>query len=211
MKIEKVYITKSAQRLIRDIPALKRAYFEITKSIKSVTWPTGSSKCTINNSEKNINGVVPLKESCYVMLEKNYNWLREKSLKVLKEEKKKGGPIDVYKEFTGSSAFALKRVGLEFETGNISSAHRSLNKLLLGLNRKELDLSVIMMPVKTLAYYLTDRVTNYEELEPYFENVKRSAFIFIGFAAEAYDPSAPIIPKGPDGMSKRSVKRWKDV
>ncbi len=211
MKIEKVHITKSAQKLIQDVPALKRAYAEITKSIKSVTWPAGSRKFTINNSEKNINGVVPLKESCYVMLEKNYSWFREKPLKVLKEEKEKGGPIDVYKEFADNSPLALKRVGLEFETGNISSAHRSLNKLLLGQNRKELDLSVIMMPVKALAYYLTDRVTNYEELEPYFENVKRAAFIFIGFDADAYDPSAPIIPKGPDGMSTRSIKKWKDL
>ncbi len=209
MKIEKVHITKIAQKLIHDVPALKRAYAEITKSIKAVTWPTGSRKFTINNSEKNINGVVPLKESCYIMLEGKYGWFREKPLKVLKEEKEKGGPIDVYKECIHDISNKLKCVGLEFETGNISSAHRSLNKLLLGLNRKELDLSIIMMPVKTLAYYLTDRVTNYEELEPYFENVKRSAFIFIGFDADAYDPTAPIIPKGPDGMSKRSIKKWK--
>jgi len=210
MKIEKVYLTRSAKNLVEDDPFLKQAYAEIMNSIRSVGWPIASQQFTINNSEKNVNGVVPLKEACYIMLEEKYCWFREKPLKVLKEEKEKGGPIDVYKEFVDKKQNNVKRVGLEFETGNISSAHRSLSKLLLGLNRKELDLAIIMMPVKALAYYLTDRVANYEELEPYFENVKRASFIFIGFDADTYDSSVPVIPKGPDGMSDRSIKKWKD-
>ncbi|MEH7693974.1 PDDEXK family nuclease [Bacillus altitudinis] len=208
MKIDKQFITEEAKKLLANDKVIQQAYEEVKASICSPIWPTDSDIFTINNTEKNCNGVVPIKELCYTMLEEDYNWFREKPLDVLKLEKKKGGPIDVYKEFTEGNY--VRRVGLEFETGNISSAHRSMNKLLLGLKYNELDLSMILMPIKDLAYYLTDRVTNFEELEPYFEITEGQPFIFIGFNAEAYDPNVSLIPKGKDGMSKRSIKKWKD-
>ncbi|CAN7767887.1 restriction endonuclease [Paenibacillus sp. LjRoot153] len=206
LKIEKVYLTGITQQLLDNDQLFKQAFDEVISSICSSVWPRGSNNFTANNSEKNINGVVPLKENCYIMLEEVYNWFREKPLDVLKIEKEKGGPIDVYKEFREGNA--LRRVGLEFETGNIGSGHRAMQKLILGINRQELDLAIILMPVKEFAYYLTDRITNYEELEPYFENAEGKPFIFIGFNADAYDSSVESIPKGKDGMSKRSVKKW---
>ena len=118
----------------------------------------------------------------------------------------KGGPIDVYKEFT-STREELK-VGLEFETGNISSAHRSLNKLAVGIKHSEIQLAILLMPVKRLSYYLTDRVSNYEELKPYFCLVDDYPFIFIGFDVERYSENVPFLPKGNDGMSKRSTRKW---
>lgn len=207
MKIEKEFLTNEAREILSKDRLIQQVYHEVKTSICSPIWPINSTIFTINNSKKNINGVVPIKELCYTLLEDTYNWYREKPLDVLKMEKKKGGPIDVYKEFIENND--LKRVGMEFETGNISSAHRSMNKLLLGLKRGELDLAVILMPVKQLAYYLTDRVTNFEELEPYFELTEGQPFIFIGFNSEAYDPNVPLIPKGSDGMSSRSIKKWK--
>ena len=208
MKIEKVYMTREAEELVNTDILFKTAYEEVVSAICSSVWPIDSKTFIINNTEKNGNGVVPVKELCYVMLEETYNWFREKPLDVLKLEKKKGGPIDVYKEFIENND--IKRVGLEFETGNISSAHRSMNKLLLGLNRQELDLAIILMPAFELSYYLTDRVSNYEELEPYFENTEGKPFIYIGFNADGFDPNVPFIPKGKDGMSNRSIKKWKD-
>ncbi|MCY8065418.1 restriction endonuclease [Bacillus haynesii] len=208
MKVEKVYMTKEAKELVNKDNLFKQSYDEVVASICSAVWPMKSKTFKINNSQKNGNGVVPVKELCYAMLEDTYNWYREKPLNVLKLEKKKGGPIDVYKEFTEN--FDIKRVGLEFETGNISSAHRSMNKLLLGLKRNEIDLAVILMPVYELSYFLTDRVSNYEELEPYFEITEGKPFIYIGFNADSFDSSVPLIPKGKDGMSKRSIKKWKD-
>ncbi|MFL0497766.1 restriction endonuclease [Priestia megaterium] len=203
MKVTKVYITEYAKELLNSNSVYKEAYKEVVTAISSTVWPIGSNVFAINNSVKNANGVVPLKEKCYIELEDTYNWYREKPLNVLKIEKQKGGPIDVYKEFNSG-----ERVGMEFESGNIASAHRSMNKLLLGINRNELDLGIILMPVKGLAYYLTDRITNYEELEPYFEITEGKPFIFIGFDATIYDNNIPLIPKGKDGMSKRSIKKW---
>lgn len=202
-------MTKEAEHLLRTDVLCEQAFNEVKISIRSSVWPKGSSLFTVNISEKNVNGVVPLKDECYIMLENKFDWYREKPLDVLKYEKQKGGPIDVYKEFQGIDGI-IRRVGLEFETGNISSAHRSMQKLLLGLNRGELDFAMILMPVYQLAYYLTDRVTNYEELEPYFENAEGRPFAFIGFNADAFDSSVEIIPKGSDGMSRRSIKKWKN-
>ncbi|MEG9294956.1 restriction endonuclease [Mangrovibacillus sp. Mu-81] len=216
MKIDKEFMTDEAKDLLAKDTLLKKAYEEVKKSICSPIWPIESEIFSINNTEKNCNGVVPIKELCYSMLEDTYNWFREKPLDVLKLEKKKGGPIDVYKEFVFEQSkdsnlyTVIRRVGMEFETGNISSAHRSMNKLLLGLGREEINLAIILMPIKELAYYLTDRVTNFEELEPYFEIAEGQPFIFIGFNADAYNPNVPLIPKGKDGMSNRSIKRWKD-
>lgn len=205
MFISKQYITPDAKQLLKNNSVALQAYNEVLDSIKSIVSEE-SSEFYINNTEKNGNGVVPIKEKCYIKLEFEYLWFREKPLLYLKDEMKKGGPIDVYKEFIeNDNQF---NVGLEFETGNISSAHRSMNKLVVGLKRNEIQLAILMMPVKRLSFYLTDRVSNYEELEPYFCIVNENPFIFLGFDAEQYCDSVPQLLKGKDGMSKRSTRKW---
>lgn len=198
MYIKEIFITPAAQELINTSALAQDAYYEIKTSIQNMI-------SRINNSEKNCNGVVPIKEGCYQMLEENFHWFREKPLATLAQ---KGGPIDVYKEFYDNDLIFC--VGLEFETGNISSAHRSMNKLLLGIHNSELDLAVLLMPMHSLSYYLTDRVSNYEELKPYFPLVGNSPFIILGFDAEEYTNSVPCLPKGSDGMSKRAIHKWKN-
>lgn len=198
MHVSQAYITEPAKSLLASSSLAVTAYNEIRSSIENMIG-------TINNSSKHCNGVVPIKEGCYQLLEEYYGWFREKPLDSFSE---KGGPIDVYKEFQQYSE--LLRVGLEFETGNISSAHRSMNKLALGLAHKDLDFAVLLLPVYKLSYCLTDRVSNYEELYPYFSLVDKIPFVFLGFDAESYDPSYEILPKGRDGMSLRAIHKWKD-
>ena len=198
MHIEECFITHDAQNLIAHNPFACQAFQEITDAVNSMVR-------VINNSEKNCNGVGPLKEACYRMLEEQYGWYREKPLAVLAE---KGGPIDVYKSFSDTDG--CFNVGIEFETGNISSAHRAMNKLNLGVHNGELHLAVLMMPMHRLSYYLTDRVSNYEELKPYFSLVSDVPFIMIGFNVEEYSSDVPCLAKGSDGMSKRSVRKWKN-
>lgn len=197
MHIEKQYITERAKRLLRCNNFAALAYKQIQDSVCSMVD-------SINCSEKNYNGVVPLKEPCYKTLEETYGWYREKPLDILSE---KGGPIDVFQLFQDDHN--IFRVGLEFETGNISSAHRSMNKLSLGISASEIDMAVLLMPMHKLSYYLTDRVSNYEELEPYFPLIKDVPFIVIGFDVEDYSTSVDGLSKGKDGMSKRSVHKWK--
>lgn len=60
------------------------------------------------------------------------------------------------------------RTVVEWETGNISSSHRSLNKMCLALIGGVIDAGVLVVPSKFLAPHLTDRIGNIRELQPYF-------------------------------------------
>jgi len=57
---------------------------------------------------------------------------------------------------------------VEWETGNISSSHRSLNKMCLALMGGIVDAGVLIAPSKFLYAHLTDRIGNIRELQPYF-------------------------------------------
>lgn len=95
---------------------------------------------------------------------------------------------------------------LEWETGNISSSHRAVNKLVLGLLRGVFLGAALVLPSRKLYPYLTDRIGNYEELEPYFD-VWRAVRIQEGFLAifviehDQVDTSVPRITKGTDGRA----------
>lgn len=207
MLIAKEYISKVAQDLISDSLLAKQAYNEVADSIKKNVTP-GYNVFILNNTKKNCNGVAPVKERCYQILEEDYDWYREKPLSYFHDDVQKGGPIDVYKEFFQNNDVLC--AGLEFETGNISSAHRSMNKLCIGITKGEIAIGFLLMPIKAMSFYLTDRVSNYEELEPYFLLLDRTPFVVFGFDAEEYNPNAPLLPKGKDGMSPRTIRKWQD-
>ena len=44
-----------------------------------------------------------------------------------------------------------------------------MNKMALALRRGLVSGGVLVLPSRALARYLTDRIGNYEELEPYFD------------------------------------------
>ena len=69
-------------------------------------------------------------------------------------------------------------------------------------------ISMLMMPIKKMSFYLTDRVSNYEELEPYFLLLDEIPFVVFGFDVEEYSTDAPLLPKGRDGMSPRTIRKW---
>jgi len=54
------------------------------------------------------------------------------------------------------------------KTGNISSSHRSLNKMSMALQADLLDAAVLVVPSINLYGHLTDRIGNIKELPPYF-------------------------------------------
>lgn len=206
MNIPESYVSTQADYLIQTNGLAHQAFNEIQDSILQ-NCTDASGEFTINSSKKNCNGVVPVKEGIYHRLEVYYEWFREKPLAYF-EDAQKGGPIDVYKEF-GDRAHPFN-VGLEFETGNISSAHRSMNKLCMGIKHGDLQMAFLIMPIKRLAYYLTDRVSNYEELAPYFGLLDDFPIVVFGFDADHYDPTAPLLAKGRDGMSKRNIRKWQN-
>lgn len=59
------------------------------------------------------------------------------------------------------------KVAIEWETGNISSSHRALNKLCVCLEKGIISIGVLIVPSRKLYAHITDRIGNIYELTPY--------------------------------------------
>jgi len=111
------------------------------------------------------------------------------------------GPIDSVKFLPGNRYFAV-----EWETGNISSSHRAINKMAIGLLDGVIEGGVLILPSREMYQYLTDRVGNFAEIEPYFnvwKNLKISNGLLAVIEIEHDDLSedVPPIRKGTDGRA----------
>ncbi len=173
----------------------------ILQAIQKIEWPVGSGSFTLfdqpGKSRGEGNGVKPIKDECMKYLAK-MGWDLETKIDIAKL--KQPGPIDAtYK--VGKKFFCV-----EWETGNISSSHRALNKMALGIIKGILIGGVLILPTRKMYKYLTDRIGNYPEIEPYFD-LWRSLKVDEGFLAviaiehDAVSNQVPRIPKGTDGRS----------
>lgn len=169
---------------------------EIERAIQSVVWPPGSNRFTINpdrgRGRGQGNGVVPIKQACMQSLG-DFGWSID--------ERRNPYRFDAIKSLKDGTIF-----GLEWETGNISSSHRSMNRILLAHHRCTVIGGALILPTRNLYKYLTDRVGNYAELEPYFEfwrTIRWSNGILAVFAVEHDDTSSdvPRIQKGTNGRA----------
>jgi hypothetical protein len=169
---------------------------EIREAISLIVHPPGASNFTIN-PVRHGNGVKPIKDACMIALRDQYGWTLETSIRYATRSP---GKIDATKVID-RYLFAL-----EWETGNISSSHRAVNKMVLGLLRKVFLGTVLVLPSRKLYPYLTDRIGNYEELEPYFD-VWRAVQIEEGFLAifvvehDQISSDVALITKGTDGRA----------
>lgn len=169
---------------------------EIRNAIELIVWPLGASNFTINPSLHG-NGVKPIKNACMAALKEIYGWQLETKIMYAT---KAPGRVDATK------VLAQHLFALEWETGNISSSHRAINKLVLGMLRGVFLGSALVLPSRSLYTYLTDRIGNFEELEPYFD-VWRAVNINEGFLEifvvehDAVDNNVPRITQGTDGRS----------
>ncbi len=177
----------------------KRIRKDIVTAIKSITWPSESNIFTIN-PQKHGNGVVPIKQAFIAHLQKA-GWIAEMKVDV-EATTTTPGKIDAVKTIN-NSYFAV-----EWETGNISSSHRALNKIVTGILSGKLIGGSLIIPTRRFYYYLTDRIGNYSELEPYFP-IWRSINCHSGFLSviaiehDAIGEKAPLIQKGTDGRALR--------
>lgn len=170
---------------------------EIRYAIMSVVWPPGSSNFAINPLRKR-NGVKPIKEGCMLVLRDQFGWSLESA--VFTGDTTQPGKVDAIRQ-TSLGTFVL-----EWETGNISSSHRALNKLVLGMLRKVIIGGVLILPTRLLYKYLTDRVGNYEELQPYFPiwrnaPLEKGLLMVIAIEHDTIDATVPLIRKGTDGRA----------
>lgn len=180
------------------------AWQEISAAVLATDWPHGSGSFTIypesGKKSGEGNGVKPIKIPCIEAL-RNSGWLIE-SLPDIGSSVLGTGDLDALK-ITDEGFIAF-----EWETGNISSSHRALNKLFLAMQETNTLGSFLVVPSDNLKGYLTDRIGNIGELRPYFPLWSNLTgingalrIIVVEHDATSYDVSK--IPKGTDGRAKR--------
>ena len=107
---------------------------------------------------------------------------------------------------------------IEWETGNISSSHRSMNKLCLALMTSQIQIGVLIVPSRAMYPHLTYRIGNWMELSPYLHFWKKAGeFVKKGLLAVTVveqdeltdDPSIPYIGQGKDGRSAEGKAKTK--
>ncbi len=174
---------------------------QIKDSIQSVEWPPGSGSFTLypqsGKKRGEGNGVKPIKHVFIKYLEK-FGWKLETKLDIATVYRP--GPID--------ATFKLnnKYFAVEWETGNISSSHRALNKMSIGILKNLLIGGILILPTREMYQYLTDRVGNYRELEPYFLlwkslSIEDGYLAVIAVEHDEISYDVPRIPKGTDGRA----------
>jgi len=147
--------------------------------------------------------------------------LREKSAVVFAKYPQTDEKEEVaWNESVGDLDFWFKtdsgfRTVVEWETGNISSSHRSLNKMCLALMGNLADAAVLVVPSKMLYKHLTDRIGNIRELQPYFyfwnrfgTLIEKGLLAVIEVEQDGLFESMDVrqfVPTGTDGNSRRAL------
>jgi hypothetical protein len=175
----------------------------------------------------NRNGVSPIKSQFFSAMAKA-KWKTEQSLSIDTYLRKSRDlqPFLTYPDLrllgerlhssVGDFDFAYEtdsgfRTVVEWETGNISSSHRSLNKMCLALIAGLTDAGVLIVPSRVLYPHLTDRIGNWLELCPYLsfwhavgmKTLKKGllAVTVVEHDELVTDASVPYINQGVDGRS----------
>jgi hypothetical protein len=174
---------------------------DIVSAIQSIEWPLHSGAFTLRDEPGKKrgqgSGVTPIKLACMKHL-KTVGWGLETRVNVA--TLRRPGPIDATFP-VGSRLFCM-----EWETGNISSSHRALNKMALGILKGIFIGGALVLPTRAMYKYLTDRVGNFAEIEPYFGlwralQVEAGLLVVIAIEHDAVSRSVPRIPKGTDGRA----------
>lgn len=195
-------------------PQFEHIAGDIRAAIEAVRWPPQGPDFTIypesGKKRGEGNGVVPIKRG-FVETLRGRGWLPEGEFP--RDDTQADEDPDI---LTQPGAFDvrldLSPHGLlpfvaEWETGNVSSSHRALNKMALALVFGRISGGILVVPVKRLAQYLTDRIGNYEELRPYFPlySALRIENGYLGIAAVEHDAESYAVPRIPKGTSGRAV------
>lgn len=213
---------------ITNTDVWRSAHESYVRSIQKIDHPRGSGTLTLRHisaDKKDRNGVPYLKNR-FVDHMRNETWLTETPV-VIRSGREHPHfvtypDLAVYQEPVtasfGSFDFTSKapdgtRIALEWETGNISSSHRSLNKLCIALANGDIQIGVLIVPSRNLYVHLTDRIGNIAELSPYLAFWQQSrAFVARGLLALtvvehdfiSHDPNLPYLKTGDDGRARQA-------
>jgi Restriction endonuclease BamHI len=201
------------------------------RSIESIEHPPGSGSFTIRRKKRKRpqskqwfrNGVGYLKQNFLDHIKNVEGWQAEgvadlglgNQPPIYLYPSGQPYPIDVaiFGEFDlVTTAPQGTRVAIEWETGNVSSSHRSMNKLVLALEAGSVSVGVLIVPGRVLYQHLTDRIGNFEELSGYMRmwqsfgaNVENGllAVSVVEYDHLTDDPAIPYLPMAEDGNAAR--------
>lgn len=199
------------------------------RAIASIDHPEGCGTLTLRkkerlpNSQWQRNGVGYLRMRFLEFMRDSEKWKTESVVDLSRDREQP--PILLYpsledyrepitSDFGGFDFMATAahgtRVAIEWETGNISSSHRSMNKLAIALSSGIIEVGVLILPSRALYEHLTDRVGNIGELSGYlsmWEGLKAQvprgllAITVVEHDALTTDSSLPYLKVGGDGRA----------
>ncbi|NIA70086.1 hypothetical protein HBA54_15885 [Pelagibius litoralis] len=199
-------------------------------SIESIDHPLGTGALKLRRKMKDAdgkwkrNGVKYLKERFFDHMTRAESWEPEAAVKF--EQKRLQPSITLYpsgEEYHPEKASSFGgfdfvthtdagvQVAIEWETGNISSSHRSLNKLTIALQNGAIQVGVLIVPSRPLYRHLTDRIGNIDELSGYLRfwaELKATtdrgllAITVVEHDELTDDPKHQYLPSGLDGRAR---------
>lgn len=201
------------------------------RSIQSIDFPEGTGNLKLRRKFKrpdgqwDRNGVVYLKSRFLDHMVKNEGWRAEVGFDLGKNrippELRLYPSLQPHKEPITSEfgdfdlvtiAPGGTHVAIEWETGNISSSHRSMNKLAIALGTGKVQAGVLIVPSRDLYEHLTDRIGNIGELSGYISMWKdleaRVARGLLAISIVEHDVLTddlifPYLPTGHDGRARQ--------
>jgi hypothetical protein len=200
MKIVRVYTLKSRGAFAAS-EHWKNTREQIHDAVRKCEWPEGSGSFTIfpesGKGRGEGNGVKPIRDR-FVRSLKADGWTIEGKAKNALDER--------LGDFDAVLPGPVKPIVVEWETGNVSSSHRSMNKLTLLLKTGIISAGVLVVPSRKLYVYLTDRIGNIQEIKPYFAlwrsvPCREGVLEIVVIEQDSISNDVPRIPKGTDGRA----------
>ncbi len=200
------------------------------RSINSIDYPHGSGtlklrrKAKLPNGQWARNGVGFLRSRFLNHMQTTEGWHAEGGVDLSRDRVQP--PIKLYpsmapyrepitSDFGGfdfvTTAPGGNKIAIEWETGNISSSHRSMNKLAIALGNSIVQIGILIVPSRDLYEHLTDRIGNIGELSGYlsmWESLKFSvtrgllAITVVEHDALTDDTTFPYLQLGDDGRAR---------
>lgn len=208
----------------------KTVHASYVRAISSIDHPIGSGTLTLREKTRKPdgkwarNGVGFLRTRFLELMRDVEGWRSESDVDLSRDRPQ--SPVTLYPsleaycepitsnfggfDFTTNAANGT-RIAIEWETGNISSSHRSMNKLAIALSNGIVDVGVLIVPSRELYEHLTDRIGNISELSGYLSMwqdlkvvVPRGllAITVVEHDALTTDQDFPYLPVGNDGRAK---------
>lgn len=210
-------------------PDWKALHDSYVRSIESIDNPRGSGRLTLRRKVRQANGqwlrngVGYLRTRFLEHIRDTEGWQPEGNVDLRRDREQP--PIRLYpsletyrepitSDFGGFDLITAgsdgTKIAIEWETGNISSSHRSMNKLAIALGAGIVQVGVLILPSRGLYEHLTDRIGNIGELSGYlsmWEGLKSTvsrgllAITVVEHDDLTDDPAFPFLAAGNDGRA----------